>query len=237
MVKLIAFSTFTTIVLLGSQLWAQYGPPPVIGRRAAAADTGGVGGYGDTMDEMIGNGTRTQWGMGRGLSGDATLGSGVSGYSAMGVAGFGQTTGASQIVPYYSLGGMASEVNYGRAQFGLGATPGFGRTDLGAGPAGSAPMIYGSAPAWPSSYAGQGQPRNYIPQEHVQAIMRVTRSPYAPAGNPGFVDPGVAARANEYTYGSTAPANSATTPQTLTGSQSAYPSAATPPAAPPQPPK
>jgi hypothetical protein len=221
--KLIAFPVFGAIVLLGGQLWAQYGPPPVIGQKAAAADTGGVGSYGDTMDEIIGNGTRTYWGMGRGLSGDATLGSGTSGYSAMGLAGYGQTTGAAQIVPYYSLGASAGAVNYGNESFGLGGTPGFGRIWFGPSQAGDTASIYGNGP---NSYFVQNPPPRGIPPEKLRGLVRVTPAPYAPPGNPGFVDPGVAQRANEYTFGVARPA--ATPPQTLTGNRSAYPPAPAP---------
>ncbi|HEY5315448.1 MAG TPA: hypothetical protein VIK18_23155 [Pirellulales bacterium] len=232
--KFIPVAAFGIVILMGGQVWAQYGPPPVIGRQAAAADTGGVGSYGDTMDALIGNGTRTQWGMARGLTGEATLGSGINGYSAMGLGGHGQTTGAAQILPYYSLGGEAGAVNYGSEQFGLGATPGFGRIWSGPNAYGGTTLGYGSLAAWPSSYAAQSMPQRGIPAEQLRGLIRVTPTPYAPPGNPGFVDPGVAGRANEYTYGTTRPAGASNPPaprQTLTGSRSAYPPAV------PQPPK
>lgn len=217
----ITLSVCSLIVLLGGHAWAQYGPPPVVGRQAAAADTGGPGSYGDTMDDLIGNGTRTYWGMNRGLTGDASIGGGTMGYSAMGVAGYGQTTGASQLLPYYEQGGIAGATNFGQQEYGLGATPGFGRNVMGPRPFQGG--VYGLTPqpVW-SGTEWQGIKPQLIPKEQVQGLMRVTRTPYAPPGNPGFVDPGVSARANEYIRA----------PQKLTGRPSAYPPAANNPTAP-----
>ena len=110
----------------GGQLWAQYGPPPVIGRQAAAADTGRLGGYGDTMDEMIGNGTRTYWGMAAGSR--ATLRSAAA---SVGTVRWGGGFGRPRVSPRLSVlqaRGFGRHVIWPR-QFGLGGTPGF-RPDL-----------------------------------------------------------------------------------------------------------
>ena len=116
---------------------------------------------------------------------------------------------------------MASQANYGMQQYGLGATPGFGRNVVGPLPFQGGQYGLTPQPVW-SGTEWQGIKPQLIPREQVQGIVRVTRVPYAPPGNPGFVDPGVAARANEYT---TAPQTQPAAPQTITGRQSAYPPA------------